>query len=337
MSVSRSKFSSFFRLAALITLILVPICAAGQGRSTITGFVFDGERRPIDRARVELSDGMSTARARTQTDSSGRFIFNGIGTGRFEVRVVVPGSEYEEQTQSVEVGGGGGGARVETVQVEIRMRKRRTSQPTAAARVVFAQEIPDEARKHFQTAVSEIERNRPQEAIRELESAISIFPTYFSALEILGVEYMKAGMYEKARSTFKTTVSVNARSFNGWYGLSYASFATDAFAEAVAAGNKAAEVDKNAAEVFFVIGLSQRKLKKYEDSLVAFLKAKQLDKGKTPDINWNLALLYAHNLQEWGKAADELETFLAATPNNPEAENIKKLIANFRSKQTGTK
>jgi len=67
------------------------------------------------------------------------------------------------------------------------------------------------------------------------------------------------------------------------------------------------------------------------------VRAKDLDKGHTPDINWNLALLYAHNLQQYGKAADELELFLKATPNNPDTANIKKLIANFREKQSGSK
>lgn len=322
------------RLYFLVFILLLPVLAAAQGRSTVTGFVFGPDRKSVERARVELSDGMSSVPKRTETDTSGRFVFNNVGVGRFELRVTVPGSEFDEQSQSIEIGGGGTGG-FETVQVEIRMKLRKGSAASAAASVVFAQDVPDAAKKHFQTAVAEYEKKQP--AIAELEKAVAVFPTYFAALEMLGVEYMKTRDYEKARTTFTSAVAVNARSFNGWYGLSYADLMLERHAEALEAATKAIEIDKAAPEALYVIGMSQRKLKDYNASEKAFLKAKEYDKGRTPEINWNLALLYAHNLQQYGKAADELELFLKYTPDNPDVEKIKKLIANFRSKQAGSK
>ena len=315
-------------------VLLLPVLAAAQGRSTVTGFVFGPDRKSVERARVELSDGMASVPKRTETDTSGRFVFNNVGVGRFELRVTVPGSEFEEQSQSIEIGGGGTGG-FETVQVEIGMKLRKGSAASAAASVVFAQDVPEAAKKHFQTAVSAFEKKQP--AIADLEKAVAVFPTYFAALEMLGVEYMKAREYEKARTTFKSAVAVNARSFNGWYGLSYADLVLERNAEALEAATKAIEIDKAAPEAFYVIGMSQRKLKDHASSEKAFLKAKEYDKGRTPEINWNLALLYAHNLEQYGKAADELELFLKYTPDNPDAAKIKKLIANFRSKQAGSK
>lgn len=320
---------------ALLALLIFLIGASAQGQSTVTGFVFGPDRNPVQKARVELYDSVNRVK-RTETDSSGRFIFISIGVGRFQLRVTSPGSELEEYTDQVEISGGAIGG-YETVQVEVRMRLRKAAAISPVTRVVFAQDIPEEAKKDFQTAVAELEKNRSAPAIEALEKAVAVFPSYFAALEILGVEYMKAKMYDKARLTFTTAVAVNARSFNGWYGLTYANFATERFAEALDAAGKATEIDKNAAEVYFVIGMSQRKLKLYDAAEKAFLKAKELDKGRTPDINWNLALLYAHNLHQYGKAADELELFLKATPDNPDAAQIKKLIANFRSKQYESK
>ena len=322
------------RILSLSFILLLPVFAAAQGRSTVTGFVFGPDRKAVERARVELSDGMASVPKRTETDTSGRFVFNNIGVGRFELRVTVPGSEFDEQSQSVEIGGGGTGG-FETVQVEVRMKLRKGSAASAAASVVFAQDVPEAAKKHFQTAVAEFERKQP--AIAELEKAVAVFPTYFAALEMLGVEYMKERSYEKARKIFTTAVSVNTRSFNGWYGLSYADLMLERDAEAVEAATKAIEIDKSAPEAYYVVGMSQRKLKDYNASERAFLKAKEFDKGRTPEIHWNLALLYAHNLQQYGKAADELELYLKSTPDNPDPAQIKKLIANFRSRQSGTK
>lgn len=313
-------------------LILAAVSTgAAQGRSSIVGYVFGPDRKPVARVRIELRDSASISSRRAETDNSGRFIFNNLGVGRFEIRATLPGSDFDEQIQQVEVGGGAGGG-YETAQVEVHLRSRRPDKGAAAGAVVFSQDVPEEARRLYQSALADLETERTTAAIQRLEKAVAIFPTYFAALERLGVEYMKAKKYAEARKTFTAAVETNSRSFNGWYGLSYANFATENFAESIDAASKAAAIDKNAAEVYFVTALSQRRLKKYQDAERSFVRAKQLDKGRTPDIHWNLALLYAHNLQQYAKAADELELFLKATPDNPEVANIRKLIANFRSK-----
>ena len=323
-----NHFSS--RIYLVVFAIVLPIVVFAQGRSTVTGFVSGPDRKPIERARVELSDGTSAFGKRVETDASGRFVINNVGIGRLELRVIAPGSELEEYSQSVEIGGGGTGG-YETVQVDVRMKLRKGSAASTAASVVFAQDVPEAAKKHFQAAIIELEKKQP--AIDELEKAVGVFPTYFAALEVLGVEYMKAREYEKAQKTFKAAVAINTRSFNGWYGLSYAELMMERHAEALDAATKAIEIDKNAPEAYYVVGMSQRKLKQYDASEKAFVRAKDLDKGRTPEIHWNLALLYAHNLKQYGKAADELELYLKSTPDNPDTAKIKKLIADFRSKK----
>ena len=50
-----------------------------------------------------------------------------------------------------------------------------------------------------------------------LEGALRVFPTYYSALEKLGLIYMTQQRFENARDIFTKAVAVNSRSFNGWY------------------------------------------------------------------------------------------------------------------------
>jgi tetratricopeptide (TPR) repeat protein len=320
-------------LAIAVLLVALPICALAQGGNTITGFVFGTDRRGIERARVELLDDSYFVKQRHETDTSGRFVFSNIGPGRYQVRVLIPGSDYLEQTQDVNLMSG----RLDTIQLEFTLRARKETSAGAAPAVVFAQEVPSDAKGYFDAAAAEFAKGRSTVGIGQLELAIKAFPTYFAALERLGVEYTIKKRYDDARRIFTTAVAVNPRSFNGWYGLSYANFALERSSEAIEAADTALTLEKNAAEVYFVLGMSQRRLKQYDKSEKAFLKAKELDKGKTPDINWNLALLYAHNLQLYGKAADELELFLKAAPDSDDSANIRKLIASFRAKQAATK
>jgi tetratricopeptide (TPR) repeat protein len=131
-------------------------------------------------------------------------------------------------------------------------------------------------------------------------------------------------------------VKVNPRSFNGWYGLSYANYALDKSTAAVESGEKAVSISPNSVNALLILGISQRQAKQYEKAEKYLLKAKKLDNGKTPDINWNLALLYAHNFKRYKDAADELELYLKLTPQSPNAENVKKLIKKFRENPTAS-
>src|SRR5687768_5229791 len=99
----RSVCAIFLSAACLIAL---PVSTASQGRSAIVGYVFGPDRKPLARVRVDLLDFSATSVRRAETDSSGRFVFQNLSTGRFDIRASLPGSDFEEQVQQVELGGG---------------------------------------------------------------------------------------------------------------------------------------------------------------------------------------------------------------------------------------
>lgn len=317
-------------IAALIALFAAS--ASAQSRSMITGFV-KGPAGPVEKARLELRSEATMSTWRAETDRSGRFAFTNIGLGRYTLRVFVPGSDLIEQAESIEIGGGATAGN-ETVQVDFVLKARAASTDRAAG-VIFAQDVPDEARRLCESAATELKRDNAQAAVNDLVKALDIFPAYFAALEMLGVQYMKHQMYAEARKAFSEAVAVNSRSYESWYGLSYAHFGLKDWAAAAAAAERAIIIDKTSSRAHFVLGMSQRSLKQHDAAERSMLKARELDRENNADIHWNLALLYAHNLNKYGKAADELELFLKATPDNPDAPNIRKLIASFRAKQSG--
>lgn len=313
-------------------VVLFSAYAIAQNRSMVTGFVKDPGGQPVEKARVELRSESTMTVWHAQTDRSGRFVFTALGQGRYSLRVLVPGSDLLEQTESVELGGGAAAGN-DTVQVDVRLRARSGQDERAGAAVIFAQDIPDEALRLFTSAVSEVKRGNPQAAVNELVKALEIYPTYFAALELLGIQYLKHEMFADARKAFEAAVAVNRRSYGSWYGLSYAHFGLEDWANAAVAAENALAIDKSSSQACFVLAMSRRSLKEYDVAEKAFLKAKELDRANNADIHWNLALLYANNLKAYRKAADELETFLKISPNHPEAPHIRKLIVSFRAKQ----
>ena len=203
--------------------------------------------------------------------------------------------------------------------------------------MVFVQEIPKEAKSKYEAGVINIGQNKNQEGLRDLKSAIEIFPNYFAALDLLGNEYIKLQYYDAANILLTKAVEVNPKSYRSWYGIAYANYSLNQNAESLKALNKAIEINPGSVEAILLKGILLKKDKKYDECLVQLKKAKELAKGSVPEINWQMALLYANNFNLYEKAAEELELFLKEQPNTKDAEAVKKLIINFREKAANTR
>ncbi len=335
MKGSRARINRLHAATVLIfSFVALVSSVAGQAnRSSIGGMVFDEGRRPVGQVPVELLNDFNSVIQRTRTDGSGRFVFRGVSWGRFVIKVLPLGTNLEEQYHEVEISGVGadGKAIADNILVDIRLKvRRRTGDLIETKGVLFAQEVPDEARKLYEGGVSDLNASKVEPGVAKLEKALEIFPAYYLALVKLGVVYIEQQKFEPARDILTKAVAVNERSFMGWYGLGFADFSMNKMDASILAAQKALELDKTSVNALFLLGLAQRRVKNYDGAEKSLVQAKVLDKGKTPDINWNLALLYAHNLKRFKEAADELENYLKIDPNVPNKDLIRKLIKQFR-------
>jgi len=331
---------NYLSVACFLSALLIPFFTFQTqaqiptfGGSTITGFVFNSERRPITQIPVELMNEVNNVLQRIKTDGSGRFVFRGVSQGRFQIRVLPLGTNYEEQTQEVELYGIGASGRpiADNLQKDFYLRLRGSSSTSSSGRgAIFVQEVPEEAKTTYQKAISDLEGNRVEAAVAGLENALKLFPSYYSALERLGLIYTTQQKYEKALEIFGRAVAVNQRSFNGWYGLSYSHYALRHSDAAVEAAQKAVSLNSTSEDAILFLGLSLRQAKRYEEAEKSLRQADRITKGLSPDVHWNLALLYAKNLNRYQEAADELELYLKTNPNTPQLDNIRKLIRQYR-------
>ncbi len=333
-------FSKLSRLAIFV-FVLLQVSQPGfaQGGNSISGHVFGLDRLPLSDLHVELLDDLSRTVNRGRTNASGRYFFYGLPSGRFSVRVLPYGTDYEEQEQSVEIvnfrrSSGGGDDRLAGVTNEQRdfyLRPRKGAVPGVTA-AVFAQDVPADARRFYEAAVVDLGNKKTVEAYAGLKSALEIFPTYFSALEMLGLEYVGAGHFDAARLLLKMAVDVNPRAYKSWHGLAVALNSLKLFDEALAAVQKSVEINPSISESLLLAGALLRQSKKYPEAEKALLKAKELANRSIADIHWELALLYGKDLKRFKDAARELKLYLKARPDDKNAESIKRLIVDFETK-----
>jgi tetratricopeptide (TPR) repeat protein len=319
-----------------------PTSSAVQSRNSISGVVSDSQYRPINRLRIELLDEVEMRIKQTYTDAGGRYSFNNLSSGTFIVRV---NSDGVYATQSVRVtlyvARAGSGSHYE--QVDIRMKTIEETRPSsipANKGSTFAQEVPENARKAYNRAVKQFEANQIDQAVASLKEALRLFPTYFVALERLGVEQVKAQQYDQARATLLKAKEVNPNGAASLYALGVSHFYLQELTDAAETLRKSlllAPESANAPLSHFYLGLAYWNLGKPAEAEPHLKKAYQTG-GNTvpPDIHMHLAKYYSDN-KRYKEAAEELEMFLKNAPDARDAEKIKSLIKQLREKmQNGT-
>lgn len=317
--------------AGLILAFSAPV-SAQIGRHSISGFVFSPERQPVSQVTVEVMNDVDQVLQRTRTEGSGRFVFRGLSSGRFRVRVLPLGLPYQEQTVEVEIVIIGGSSSVTEHRDFFLKSSKPENRLSPAAGTIYVQEVPDAARRLYEDAVAEFDRGRAEEGIRLMMSSLEIFPEYFAALERLGLEFLKRRNFEYARAVYIKAVSVNDRSFWSWYGLGASARELRHFAIALEAARKAQELDPASLDAALLLGMMQRHFKNYAEAEKTLVHANTLSEAKSPDVHWNLALLYGNDLKRYKEAADHLELYLRLSPNDPNRVNVEKLIASFRER-----
>jgi tetratricopeptide (TPR) repeat protein len=309
--------------------------AQNVSASTITGTVYDNRNNAISDVDIELLDDLYRLIGRTRSDGAGRFEFGGLSDGRYTLKALPFRYDFLDQSQQVEIytstiRGQGNGNSLEIKDFYLLPRK--GSLEEAEAGVVFAQEIPKEAKKAYEKAINDFSKKRTAEAVVSLNEAIKIFPKYFLALIRLGKEKVVKGEFTEAYPLFIKAVDVNQKSPTALYYLGYTLHKLNYNKAAVIALSQAYNVSPASVMVLTTLGITERLEGKFTDAEKHLLQAKKLSKTPIAEIHWELAQLYGENLKKYDAAADELEAFLKARPDAKDAITIKAMIKKLRDK-----
>ncbi len=328
------------RKIGLVSFVLIAIlfCGTsdtwGQDRNRISGFVFDESRRPMSDVYVELQDDFYSTLRRIRTSGSGMFNFAGLPSGRYVVKVLSTGTDYEEQSVSVALIPvsvvAGRGVASEQIDIYLRAKKRR-NEPLRAAGIVYVQEIPSEARDLYEAGLKDLDNKNDVQGLDKIKRSIEVFPDYFLALDTLGNEYINREHYEAAYVLLTKALSVNSRSFSSTFGLGLAAFRLGRTDDAAARFQEAVNIDNGSANAHLWLGIAfhaQAKLDRAERSIK---QAASIAGEGIPEIHWQLARVLSEK-KEYARAAKELELFLKYRPDAADREKIMEMIRTLKQK-----
>ncbi len=303
--------------------------------STITGIVYDNHRNPLAEVDVELLDDNYQQKDRTQTDGSGRYQFSGLSDGRYTVTVLPFRYDFTDQSHPIEINtvnvrGGQGNTYLTE---DFYLTPKRGSLAAAELGVIFAQEIPAEAKKKYEQAVKDFSKSRNDEGILGLREAIKIFPTYYLALNELGKKLTVKGEYGEAAPILLKAVEVNPQSPTTLYYLGLSLHKLNYNKPAITALTQAYILAPASVQVLYVLGKAERLEGKYGSAEKHLLQAKKLSKVSVPEIHKELVQLYANDMKKYNEAADELELYMKSGKLSAEEEKkTKKIATDLREK-----
>lgn len=330
-----------FFLALLMTLVSIDLLGQGAsqaGRNAINGVISDSQRIPINRVRVELQNELGQFITQTYTDAAGRYQFRSLSQGVFIINVHSDGKHVGQSARiTLQALRNSGASHYE--QVDFMLRDYVEKNPgwvSGKAVTTFVQDVPAEARKAYDRAVRLLGEPRENAAgVESLKEALRIFPSYYDALERLGVEYVRLQQYDAAREVLLRGVEINRSGAPSFYGLGVAQFHLQQVAESVESLRRAillAPSSSNIAFEHFYLGMGLWKLNRRGEAETHLKRAVELGGTKIPpDVYLYLAQHYSDN-QRPLDAADALETFLRLVPNAQDAGKIEKLIRQLRAK-----
>jgi tetratricopeptide (TPR) repeat protein len=270
-----------------------------------------------------------------RTTGSGQFVFSGLSSGYFQVRVTDETGKYAEEMQrvelvSVQLSPSAQGSR-DIRQIDFYLRPKNDRRSQANSGVVFAQNVPEEAKKSYAKALGEFEKNNTGEGMTALQAALTAFPDYYQALIRLGEEEINRGRFTQARAALARAVQVNPKGYEGFYWQGIAEVGLKQLPEAIESFRNALSQNPTSVNSIMWLGMALRRYGKLDEAEAQLKRAKQLADKPIPQAHWELALLYNHQKRNQ-EAADELELFLKAQPDSRDAEAIKKLIKRLREK-----
>lgn len=290
---------------------------AGGTRSIQGHIISPTGRLPESRVRISISSANGGVRSATAGED-GVFIVNNLEPGPYELTIDA-GGEFEVVRESVYLGG-----LTEKVNVPVYLRLKPESNPALAG-------VPKTAVELYVKAQEAARKGENDKAASMLGQAITQHSQFGLAHNELGLVYMRTGKLDKALEEYKT--ASKSLPNDPFVQLNYGTALTQKkeFPEAEKQLRAALKrLDKSAAGHLY-LGITLIGLKSNEEAELELQQAVRLGGDQMGLAHRYLGGIYWAK-KDYKRAADEIETYLKLTPKAPDAEQLRGMVKDLRSK-----
>lgn len=290
---------------------------------SVNGSVSTLGGQPIKDAQVKLQDIMGGGvSANTYTDGSGRFAFSAVPSGTYEIVAV---SGIYQAVDRIQVN-----SMPVTAVLRLPVKDAPPRDGAGASTISVAQyRVPQKARDEFLKAQDAMSKLKIEEAQKHVERALEIHPSYADALTLRAILELNGS--DTASAVNDTQKAIQS---DGNYALAYtvlasALNATGRFDEALQTLQRSETLAPDAWQTYYEQAKAYLGKSDYQATMQRLDRARALNTGDFPQMH--LVRAYALiGMNQYPEAGTELENFLTRTPDGPEAEQARLMLAKVK-------
>jgi len=266
----------------------------------------------------------------TYTDTEGRYAFSGLSNRIYEITIEGDNETYETTTVRVDVFTLTAAPADYTENIQLRGKDLQVVSRQAPSTVDEADGlVPAKARKEFQEGEKSASENQTEWAIAHFREAVSVYPSFYSALVALGDQYEKLSRHDDAISAYKAAVEIKPDRVRAVAALGAALTRQKKYSDAIPWLRKSVELDSKGSVSYLYLGLAELNTGNLADAERDIRKAYTI--GKQPVAHIYLASVYEHK-SDLAAALDELELFIKEAPDSPQAPEVRSNIDKIQRK-----
>ena len=343
----RSPFLSALRLLLLIGLVTGSARAqmggidadpgdrGTGGANVIQGRIFLPGGRKLDRrAQVKLRSATGGAEQYQLSDDSGAFSFRRLIGGSYILNIDA-GKDFEIVVEPVDIVAP---ARRRSdpgmvVPVNVILKPKATPSPGKVGTIdSSASRAPDAALDLYKQALESAKSGDRKKAIGQLNEAITIYPSFMTALNELGVQYLALKEWQKAADALRSAIKIAPEAFHPRLNYGISLLQMKDYKAAAVELQQATAKDSSSASAWLHLGRALVNLNDLDGAERSLKQAIGIGGEEGVEAYRYLGAVYIekHDAQ---RAADALETYLKLSPKAKDADRIRAIIKDQRSQQ----
>ena len=187
---------------------------------------------------------------------------------------------------------------------------------------------PKESRRAYERGMQAVKKNKSDDASKEFEKAVELYPGHAEAWFELGRIQANRGQVDAARQSLSSAIQADPKFVNPYVQLSILALEAKKWQELGELTDRAMHLDSfDYPQLFLFNAVANYNLHKFPIAETSIKQAVRLDtQHRFPDIQHLMGLLLILH-KDYPAAAEQFRAFLKMAPDNPEAPAVRKQLA----------
>ncbi len=197
-------------------------------------------------------------------------------------------------------------------------------------------QAPKDAKKAYEKGHKAIGKKKWDEAKKELEKAVGLYPEYATAWYELGLTHQQLKNAEEAKQAFSKALEADAKFVKPYMQLATMAAQQQNWQEVADTTDRMLRLDRfSYPEAHFYNSIANFNLQKLDAAEKSARETLRMDTDKRiPKANHLLGVILA-NKHDYAGAAEQMKAYLERSPNAPDAEAVKKQLVQIEAAMGG--